>query len=223
MAKTTLIADVDLIRHLQRENSIPKNGFHLELPEEEFANILFACYINCVEERGRVFIRTPKLEEAIWEIAGKLTTPSYRFGMILTGSCGNGKTTMLRAIRKAIFYIMNVNSKIIPDYCNLARSVPMISAKDIIENILVRRANYMEPDILMIDDLGSEPTEVVHYTRIHTPLIDLLEARYARQKVTFISTNLSLTELGTKYKGRLADRFDEMMWDVAFTDDSFRF
>lgn len=82
--------------------------------------------------------------------------------------------------------------------------------------------NYMNNDVLMIDDLGHEPTEVISYGMVFTPIVDLLERRYARQKFTIISTNLNPDEIRPKYKNRLADRFNEWMHIVQFNNSSFR-
>ena len=43
--------------------------------------------------------------------------------------------------------------------------------------------------MIIIDDLGEEPKEVMVYGMIHTPIIDLLSERYANQLMTIVTTN----------------------------------
>ena len=46
-------------------------------------------------------------------------------------------------------------------------------------------------DVLGIDDLGTEPSEVSDYGNVYTPVIDLLTKRYEEQLFTIITTNLT--------------------------------
>lgn len=221
MAKPKLIADEALMLHLRNHRNFPKVGFRIKIPKEEMANLLFTYYIDTVYERGRSFVRDEHLESIIWKLSEILTEPSYRFGIILSGPCGNGKTTMMMAIRKTIHHLYSKQCKAFIDYPGFCTSIPIESAKDIISKKLDKK-NFVEYDMLMIDDLGHEPTEVVSFGMIYTPLIDLLESRYARQKYTIISTNLRDDEIRPKYKNRIADRFNEMMHFVKFESRSYR-
>jgi DNA replication protein DnaC len=77
-------------------------------------------------------------------------------------------------------------------------------------------------DILMIDDVGTEPKEVMDYGTISTPIVDILEARYNLMKFTLLTTNLTPSELSEKYGPRLADRFREMFHVIGFDHPSYR-
>ena len=46
-------------------------------------------------------------------------------------------------------------------------------------------------DVLGLDDLGTEPSEVLDYGNVYTPVIDLLTKRYEEQLFTIITTNLT--------------------------------
>ena len=46
-------------------------------------------------------------------------------------------------------------------------------------------------DVLGLDDLGTEPSEVLDYDNVYTPVIDLLTKRYEEQFFTIITTNLT--------------------------------
>jgi DNA replication protein DnaC len=74
----------------------------------------------------------------------------------------------------------------------------------------------------MIDDIGIEPKEVMDFGTITTPVVDLLEARYNRLKYTFVTTNLTPSELSEKYGPRLADRFREMFHVIGYDHPSYR-
>ena len=46
-------------------------------------------------------------------------------------------------------------------------------------------------DVLGLDDLGTEQSEVLDYGNVYTPVIDLLTKRYEEQLFTIITTNLT--------------------------------
>lgn len=211
-----------MMRHLQEQRGLPKEGFKLNFPLEQLAQILYTCYVDAVNRRSREYVVTERINEVIWEIAEILTVPSYRFCTILSGECGCGKTTMLRAIRATIYYLFNRYGEKVTCGVDLARGVPIVAAKDIVTEMVKDEKNYVANDILMIDDMGNEPTEVVSYGMIYTPIIDLLEKRYDLQKTTFISTNLSEIDIRPKYKNRVADRLNEMANFIDFDLPSFR-
>ena len=76
--------------------------------------------------------------------------------------------------------------------------------------------------MLAIDDLGTEPVEVLDYGNVLYPIVDLLTRRYDRQLFTVITTNLTSEEIRAKYGERIADRLNEMMTKIVFRDSSFR-
>ena len=220
--RPTLIADVELMRHLRQNQTFPNEGLQLRITTDELARLIFTYYAYIVRSRNRDFIRCDQLEDCIWQLAEALTTPTYRFGVLFTGTCGNGKTTLLHALRSVIYHLFKTRPSVIPPSVNVFSGIDLFTAKEVIEGIVYSDKTFMHQDILMIDDLGHEPTEVMHYGKIHTPVIDLLEKRYARQKITIVSSNLKLEDIATKYKARVADRLEEMMIDIEFTGGSFR-
>lgn len=76
--------------------------------------------------------------------------------------------------------------------------------------------------MLGIDDLGKEPAEIMDYGNIMSPVIELIEHRYANQLFTFITTNLTGKEIRAKYGDRIADRFNEMLHIIVFRDITYR-
>ncbi len=45
---------------------------------------------------------------------------------------------------------------------------------------------------MIVDDLGTEPREVMEFGNVYTPLIDLITTRYEEQLYTIFTTNLTL-------------------------------
>lgn len=76
--------------------------------------------------------------------------------------------------------------------------------------------------ILCIDDMGLEPTEVLDFGNSINPVIEILEHRYRQQLFTFITTNLTPRQIREKYGDRIADRFNEMMKCIVYTNTTFR-
>ena len=61
-------------------------------------------------------------------------------------------------------------------------------------------------EMLAIDDLGTEPVEVMDYGNIITPVINLLTKRYEAHLFTIVTTNLDPKEIHKRYGDRIADR-----------------
>ena len=76
--------------------------------------------------------------------------------------------------------------------------------------------------MLGIDDLGTEPLEVLDYGNVLNPVVDLLMKRYDEQLFTLITTNLRPQEIREKYGERMADRFNEMMEKIIYKNVSYR-
>ena len=146
---------------------------------------------------------------------------------MLCGTCGNGKTTLLYALRAAIDFLSE--RKQFEHLRNRANpydkvQLTFVDAKEVVE-IYKDRAKFNElrsERMLAIDDLGKEPAEVLDFGNVTNPLIDLLEYRYLYQKFTCITTNLDSQQIREKYGTRIADRFNEMLEVIVFQDISYR-
>lgn len=77
-------------------------------------------------------------------------------------------------------------------------------------------------DMLGIDDLGTEPSEVLDYGNVYTPVIDLLTKRYEEQLFTVITTNLTPQQIREHYDDRIADRLNEMVEKIVFKNGTYR-
>ena len=83
-------------------------------------------------------------------------------------------------------------------------------------------AEAKKVDVLCIDDIGLEPTEVLDYGNAISPVIEIMEARYKQQLFTFVTTNLTPAQIREKYGDRIADRFNEMMKCIVYKNPTFR-
>ena len=196
--------------------------FRLSLTKEEAIDLMLVAVQNEVEFRQRQFVMSEELMEQVTKMASWLTGESSKFGIMLLGLCGNGKSTLVKAFDKLLTQLA------IPLYrnCTIERyNLKMVDAKYVANLSKSNPKDYFclsRSEMLAIDDLGTEPTEVMDYGNISYPLIDLLTQRYELQQFTIITTNLTGQAIREKYGDRIADRLNEMMEKVGFTNPSYR-
>lgn len=184
---------------------------------EQAKAIMLAAYQAEVEYRDMVFTSDKFTTDNINRVAEYLVNPKTKFGIMLSGKCGNGKTTMLYAFQSAMNYLSR--AKFFDD-----KGIRIIDAKDIISYTKdTKRYDPMRSsEMLGIEDMGREPTEIMDYGNILNPVIDLLEYRYSNQLFTVITTNLTPKEIREKYGDRIADRFNEMLCNIVFENNTYR-
>lgn len=189
---------------------------------DEAALYLLAAIQAEVERRGRMFEDSSGLHEHIRKIAGLFTTPTTKFGIMLCGGVGNGKSTMLKALQNLLNYLQipNNSSSTFTTY-----GMKIENAKFLCHQIRVDPKNllhFQHLDMLGIDDLGEEEASVMDYGNRVTPVIDLLSYRYDRMLFTMVTTNLTPAQIRSTYGDRIADRFNEMMLIIPYQEPSFR-
>lgn len=180
--------------------------------------MLIASYMAEVEYRHRKYIEDPELIDRITTAARWLINQK-RFGILLCGVPGNGKTTLMLAIRSLINFLD------ITDSYNEKMSVYRIDAREIARlsnEDFAKFEKIRSKKMLAIDDMGLEPAEVMDYGNILNPVVDLLSYRYDEQLFTIVTTNLKPNEIRQKYGDRIADRFNEMMERIIFYNGSYR-
>lgn len=181
---------------------------------------LLAAYQAEVERRHRVFERNEHFDAQLNLIAKYLTGGSKKFGLMFCGLCGNGKTTWAKALQLLVSGL-NLKNPI----NNLYYVFPLWNAKDL---AMRSKGNYndwrnvMRYQLMIVDDLGTEPREVMEFGNVYTPLIDLISTRYEEQLYTIFTTNLTPTQLEEKYGKRIVDRLNEMVEKVVFENESYR-
>ena len=197
-------------------------GLRLPLSDKDVKNLIYGFYKREVEVRKRTFRFTAELRDNISRIGDFLTTEDNYYGLFMPGTVGNGKTTMMRAIKDLFVYLID-KEKI--TYCEGDKYPTFLTARELAEILrdknsfrIVKNTKY-----LFIDDLGAEPVEISNYGNFVYPYIDVLEYRYDRLLPTFISSNFNASDLCNKYESeRVKDRMKEMFQIISFKEDSFR-
>lgn len=159
------------------------------------------------------------------KIADAMTSKSTKCGILLCGNCGNGKTTTMNAFLAVTQYLGGITSRKAMkrgEFKNWdiqstsARRLSQIAKEESLMN------QAKTATVLCIDDVGLEPTEVLDYGNAISPVIEIMEHRYRRQLFTFITTNLTPAQIREKYGDRIADRFNETMRCIVYTNPTFR-
>lgn len=203
---------------------ITPTRFSLDIPERDAANGIYAAVRAEVAQRGKDLIFDADTRSHIEKAARWMTNPEGKFGLLLMGTPGNGKTSMLYAIARLIAFVTeetNGYSKRQSVNIVTAREITRLCASEDESDRKAYNSLYTEK-MLGIDDLGEEPREVMVWGRIEQPLEQLLSSRYAKQQFTIITTNLDKKLLEEKYGVRIYDRFKEMMDIITFTNPSYR-
>ena len=185
-----------------------------------------AAVIAEVQFRYRKFVYNEFIDDQLRQMAKWLTTATPKFGIVLCGGCGNGKTTMLKALQNLVRRLQirkptATTESIYGAYYGLQ----IVDALQIAQLCKTNHTKYLEvaqEDMLAIDDLGTEPVEVMDYGNIITPVIDLLTKRYEAQLFTIVTTNLDPKDIRKRYGDRIADRLNEMMAKIVYRNPTYR-
>lgn len=188
------------------------------------ANGIYAAMCAEVTMRGKKLIFDDDTRRHIEMAAKWLSDPGGKSGLMLMGVPGNGKTSLMQAIARLIAYVTEET-----DGYSKRKNVMIITAREIArlcasEDEAERKAynSLFSERMLGIDDLGTEPKEVMFYGRIVEPVDLLLSSRYDKQLFTIVTTNLDKTLLEKKYDLRVYDRLKEMMEIITFRNTSYR-
>lgn len=190
------------------------------MPVPTLANALWAAFKVQVELNGGTPALDSDTKDHILSAARWLSDPRGKPGLLLCGLCGNGKTTLAKAIQSIVRWTveneLGYNNRVEPKFR---------TAKEIVRLLRTNAKEYEKlftEEMLIIDDLGEEAKEVMMYGMIDTPIVDLVCERYSRRLFTVITTNLNTDEITVKYGIRIADRFAEILTSIIFENDSYR-
>lgn len=186
--------------------------------------ILTAAYAAEVSYRCMTFHLDDATKSNIHSVASFLTADKPKFGLLLCGNPGNGKTTMMYAFQNATNYLVRLGVYDGDEYSGCKVTLPIHDARDITEAAkdYDKFQSFKESYMLGLEDIGREPTEVLDFGNVLNPIIDLLECRYRDQLFTFITTNLTPKQVRDKYGNRIADRFNEMVECIVFENQTYR-
>jgi len=120
--------------------------------------------------------------------------------LLMVGTTGTGKTHLSTAIAREI---INQGYDVIYDTIhNIVSDFEEDKFKSGYSQEEPKSQKYLECDLLIIDDLGTEFSTQFSISCIY----NLLNTRINQGKSTVISTNLSSSELSSKYEGRIYSR-----------------
>lgn len=220
METNNMTIDEGLLRLVIARRKTMRDRFRIPYAEAEVKRALATTFDAEIVARSQVFQYTSDLDHQLSQIARCLTGQKGKFGLMLCGGVGNGKSTMMKAIQSLLNVIRITNQ-----YDNTVYGMRIKNAKSICEMILHDYNAFLDLSrcsLLGIDDLGTEPLAVLDYGNEKTPIVDLLSARYENRLFTIATTNLTPRQISERYGERIADRFKEMMEIVAFKNPSYR-
>ena len=197
-----------------------RERFRLPFSKEDAITALAMAVKTEVEFRQRQFVVTDELKNQLAQMADFLTSGCSKFGILLCGTWGNGKSTLVKAFQ-SLLNTLNLRNELRKENWGIR----IITAREIANLCKIDFKawhNLTREHMLGIDDPGTEPLEVLDYGNVLNPVVDLLMKRYDEQLFTLITTNLRPQEIREKYGERMADRFNEMMEKIIYKNVSYR-
>lgn len=216
-----------LIQFLRKGRTMT-GRFKLPMSDEQAYEYLLAAYIMEVQLRYRRFIHNGFVEDQVRQIAKCLTANTAKFGIVLCGGCGNGKTTMLKALQNLVRRLDILKPNLSPNAGQSSDNYIDFTIVNAVQLAQFRKTDYnkfcklAQTDILGIDDIGIEPAEVQDYGNFMYPIKELLAMRYDAQLFTIFTTNLEPKDIRQRYGDRIADRLNEMMTKVVYRNPTYR-
>lgn len=186
---------------------------------EDVREMLLMCYKSEVESRMMEFIPDEATNEKVVKTS-KWLCSANRFGLLLYGSVGSGKTTLARSICTLI-NVLYGNAYNYED----RKGVVRVSALDLANRVSEDKSylyDLKHKELLFIDDLGVEPETVKCWGNEISPITELLYSRYDNQLFTIATSNLAEEEFGERYGKRIYDRMEEMFDRLYYNNKSYR-
>ena len=216
--KTPSMIDAEVLKSVLLRRKNMRNRITLPLTYEDAKQALAISIEVEVMSRHGKFQLSRDVDDQISKMAQWLTQVDKKFGMMLCGGIGNGKTTMMKALQ-SLLNVMNFKKE------QYSLALKIQNTRTIMELYKKDYPNYLNLsrcEMLAIDDMGTEALEFVDYGNIFTPIIDLISTRYEHQSFTIVSTNLTPKQIQERYGDRIADRLNEMMERIVFKNSTFR-
>lgn len=207
-------------------------GVNDEETEDRY-NTMLIWRIGCLirEQNGQTFCTEEKEKKLVRILANYFIRSNEcildrRKGIMLIGTPGTGKTTVMTIMREFLncykhgFMIRHAGD-IVNDYNKKGADGICLYTYN---NNGVYRSN--KPIDLMIDDLGREPQGVNYGARMNV-MQHIIETRYAlsreyRAMRTHITTNLTREEIIRQYGNHVMDRLNEMVNIIDIEGESHR-
>ena len=153
--------DVEALTQQLLGRKITRQIFKFPTTEEQASALLTAAYRSEVAYRGRNYVESDNIKQMIARLAAFMTSrDSSKFGVLMCGTYGNGKTTLLYALRSVVSYLAD---------CNYVERQKLIvyDARKLAKIYKDRDPEKFEDvcreKLLAIEDMGKEPTEELNY------------------------------------------------------------
>lgn len=208
--------------------------FDLCLTKDDLQAMITKAYRLQVENLQGKFLSDSPTNSHIAKVAEWLATQDHKPSLLICGGVGNGKTTLLNAIEQAVDIYMDCIKKVSGSVTDKEQRKQFLRIEECMEKPIfvgalqvVGMSEYelsdaKQTDLLLIDDLGTEPSTIKDYGTTKTPMIELLYKRYDYRLPTIMTTNYRLSDIESIYNARIADRFKEMCDVLVFENGSYR-
>ena len=226
METTTGQINVEEFKSWLTRQKTTRELFRWNVTAEVAMQLLCEAYMREVVLRGSNSDMGENTLSYLQAVADMMTAKSTKCGILLCGNCGNGKTTTMNAFITMCKYmdLLEARRANFKNEIHRSLNIQQTSARRLTQ--VAKDENCMneakKADVLCIDDLGLEPTEVLDFGNAINPVIEIMEHRYRQQLFTFITTNLTPKQIREKYGDRIADRFNETMKCIVYTNPTFR-
>lgn len=174
---------------------------------------IYIIYKMIVEAKKMTIEDESDLRHNIQLLTEWMADPQQRPWCRLAGYVGNGKTTLLQAVR--IWY----------DSTHGRERFNFFLATELFNLAVKEPERYEQIKLwprLIIDDLGTEPQAYNAFGNARQPLRELFYQRYDRHLLTLYSTNLTEEDFSNFYGERIADRCREKETKIIITNKSYR-
>ncbi|MBO5907961.1 MAG: ATP-binding protein [Clostridia bacterium] len=173
--------------------TIASSGIGDLISEQSFDNFDLSLYEEGTE-RDRMTANLARAKQYARDFSKK------RSNLLFVGTTGTGKTHLSTAIAREVIHM---GYDVLYDSIhNIVSDFEADKFKSGYGQLEQKSEKYLECDLLIIDDLGTEFSNQFTVSCIY----NLLNTRQNHGKATIISTNLSPEELSAKYEGRIYSR-----------------
>ena len=155
----------ELVQFLRKGRTMT-GRFRLPMLEEQAYEYLLAAYIMEVQLRYRRFIYNGFVEEQLKQVANCLTANTAKFGIVLCGGCGNGKTTMLKALQNLVRRLEILKPNLSPNAGHSSDNYYNFTIVNAMQIVQIRKTDYNKfCKLAEADILGTKVSQVKIHKR----------------------------------------------------------